>query len=395
VFEPGSDQDLIVRTVREFVKRDVLPVASEMERHDTYPEALVETMARLGLFGLNVPEEYGGADASYTVFAAVFEELASAWLGLSGILATHLVLCDILKTFGTSDQKRRFLPVLARGEKRGALCLSEADAGSDLQSIRTTATRDGDGYRVNGSKMWITNARHAQLLLVLTKTDTRVTPAHRGISAFIAEKGDRGIIVGRDIPKLGYRGLETCEVLFEDLAIPAANLIGGVEGRGFSQLMTGFEAERLNLAARALGLARAAFDEAIAYAQQRVTFGKPIAEHQAIQLKLADMATRLEATRLLTYSAARKKDGGERCDLEVAMAKLFASETAVELSLEAMKILGGNGYSKDFPVERYYRDAPLTLIGGGTGEIARLIIARRLLANARSKPGEERTPGRS
>jgi len=351
-----------------------------MERHDTYPEALVATMGRLGLFGLNVPEEYGGVDAGYTAFAAVFEELASAWLGLSGILATHLVLCDILKSFGTPDQRQRFLPVLARGETRGALCLSETEAGSDLQSIRTTATRDGDAYRINGSKMWITNARHAQMFLVLAKTDTHVKPAHRGISAFVAEKGQPGLTVGRDIPKLGYRGLETCEVHFDNFSVPAANLIGGIEGQGFAQLMTGFEAERLNLAARALGLARAAFEYAIAYAQQRVTFGKPIAEHQAIQLKLADMATRIEATRLLTYSAAQKKDRGERCDLEVAMAKVFASETAVEVSLEAMKILGGNGYSKDFPIERYYRDAPLTLIGGGTGEIVRLLIARRLLA---------------
>jgi alkylation response protein AidB-like acyl-CoA dehydrogenase len=383
VFEPGSDEDLIVRTVREFVARDVLPVAAEMERHDTYPDALVATMARLGLFGLNVPEAYGGANAGYTVFAAVFEELARAWLGLSGILATHLVLCDILKSFGTPDQQQRFLPVLGRGEKRGALCLSEAHAGSDLQNIRTTATRDGEVYRINGSKMWITNARRAQLFLVLTKTDTAARPAHRGISAFVAEKGQPGLTVGRDIPKLGYRGLETCEVVFDDFVVPAANLIGGVEGAGFSQVMTGFEAERLNLAARALGLARAAFDDAIAYAQQRVTFGKPIAEHQAIQLKLADMATRIEATRLLTYSAAHKKDGGERCDLEVAMAKVFASDTAVEVSLEAMKILGGNGYSKDSRVERYYRDAPLTLIGGGTGEIVRLLIARRLLAAAR------------
>jgi alkylation response protein AidB-like acyl-CoA dehydrogenase len=376
----NSDHDLIVRTVREFIDREVLPVASEMERHDTYPEALVATMGRLGLFGLNIPDEYGGADAAYTTFAAVFEELARAWLGLSGILATHLVLCDILKSFGTPEQKQRFLPVLAQGETRGALCLSETEAGSDLQSLRTTATREGDVYRINGSKMWITNARHARIFLVLTKTDTSVKPAHRGISAFVAEKGQPGLTVGRDIPKLGYRGLETCEVHFDNFAVPVANLIGGVEGQGFAQVMTGFEAERLNLAARALGLARAAFEDAIAYAQQRVTFGKPIAEHQAIQLKLADMATRIEATRLLTYSAAGKKDRGERCDLEVAMAKVFASETAVETSLEAMKILGGNGYSKDFPIERYYRDAPLTLIGGGTGEIVRLLIARRLLA---------------
>ena len=384
MFTPGSDSDLIVRTVREFVERDVLPVASAMEREDAYPKDLVATMGRLGLFGLNVPEQYGGVDADYAAFAGVMEELARAWLGLSGILATHLVLCDIIKTFGTPEQKERFLPVLARGETRGALCLSESEAGSDLQSIRTTATRDRDVYRINGSKMWITNARHAQLLLVLAKTDAGAKPAHRGISAFIAEKGAPGLTVGRDIPKLGYRGLETCEVHFDNFAIPAANLVGGVEGQGFVQVMTGFEAERLNLAARALGIARAAFDDAIAYAQQRVTFGKPISEHQAIQLKLADMATRIEAARLLTYSAADKKGRGDRCDLEVAMAKVFASDTAIEVSLEAMKILGGNGYSKDFPVERYYRDAPLTLIGGGTGEIARLLIARRLLERHRA-----------
>lgn len=384
MFKLSADHDLIVQTVREFVERDVLPVVAEMEREDRYPEALVATMSRLGLFGLNVPEQFEGVDAGHTTFAAVFEELGRAWLGLSGILGTHLVLCDVLKRFGTAEQQERFLPVLARGDKRGALCLSEASAGSDLQRIRTQATREGDMYRLSGSKMWITNARHAQVFLVLTKTDPAATPAHRGMSAFVVEKGEPGLTVGRDIEKMGYRGLETCEVHFDNFAVPVADLIGGVEGQGFRQVMAGLEAERLNLAARALGLARAAFEEAIEYAQRRVTFGKPIAEHQAIQLKLADMATKIEAARLLTYSAAEKKERGERCDLEVGMAKVFASETAVEVSLDAMRILGGNGYSKEFAIERYYRDAPLTLIGGGTSEIVKLLIARRLLEQYRA-----------
>jgi alkylation response protein AidB-like acyl-CoA dehydrogenase len=373
------EQDLIVKTVREFVERDVMPVASAMEHRDEYPTALVEQMIALGLFGLNVPEQYDGVEVDYTTFARVFEELARGWLGLAGILGTHLVLCDVLTLFGTQDQRDRLLRVLARGEKRGALCLSEPEAGTDLQSIRTTATRHGGEYRLNGSKMWITNARHAGFYLVLAKTDASATPAYRGMSAFVVEGGSRGLTVGRDIDKLGYKGLETCEVHFDDVTVPAANLLGGVEGEGFRHVMTGLETERLNVAARALGIARAAFDEAIRYAQRRVTFGKPIAEHQAIQLKLADMAIRIEASRLLIYSAAEKKDRGERCDLEAGMAKTFASETAAEVSFDAMRILGGNGYSKDFPVERYYRDAPLTVIGGGTNELQRLIIARRLL----------------
>jgi alkylation response protein AidB-like acyl-CoA dehydrogenase len=378
-----AEQELIVKTVREFVDREVMPVASAMEHRDEYPTALVEQMITLGLFGLNVPEQYDGIDTDYTTFAMVFEELSRGWLGLAGILGTHLVLCDVVSTFGTTEQKARLLPVLARAEKRGALCLSEPGAGTDLQSIRTTATRHGDGYRLNGSKMWITNARHAGLYLVLTKTDPSAKPAYQGISAFVVDTESPGLTVGRDIDKLGYKGLETCEVHFDNVPVPAANLLGGVEGEGFRHVMTGLESERINVAARALGIARAAFDEAIRYAQRRVTFGKPIAQHQAIQLKLADMAIKIEASRLLIYSAAEKKDRGQRCDLEAGMAKTFASETAAEVSFDAMRILGGNGYSKDFPVERYYRDAPLTVIGGGTNELQRLIIARRLLEKYR------------
>jgi alkylation response protein AidB-like acyl-CoA dehydrogenase len=269
--------------------------------------------------------------------------------------------------------------MMVTGEKRGAICLSEPHAGTDLQSIRTTAERRGDYYYINGSKMWITNGRRAEIMLLLTKTDKNAKPAYAGMSAFIAEKGEPGLTVSRDIDKLGYKSLETCELLFENFPVPAENLIGGREGEGFKHVMTGLESERINVAARGLGIARASFEEAIKYSQERHTFGKPICEHQAIQLKLADMATKIEASRLLVYAAAEKKDRGERCDLEAGMAKLFATETAQECSLEAMRIFGGNGYAKDFPVERYYRDAPLLIIGGGTNELQRLVIARNLL----------------
>ncbi|MGI8745015.1 MAG: acyl-CoA dehydrogenase family protein [Bryobacteraceae bacterium] len=378
-----GERELIVNTVRQFVDKEVIPVASEMERRDEYPDALVAQMEQMGLFGLNVPEEYGGAEMDYTTFATVFEELARGWLGLAGVLGTHLVVCDIITRFATSDQKRRYLPILARAGKRAGLCLSEPGAGTDLQSITTSAVRNGNSYVVNGSKMWITNARRAQVFVLLAKTDPLAEPAFKGMSSFIIEKGPPGLTVSRDIDKLGYKTVETCELHFHDFPVTAENLIGGIEGRGFKQVMTGLEAERINVAARGLGIARAAFEEAIRYSQHRRTFGKPICEHQAIQLKLADMATRIEASRLLIYSAAEKKDRGERCDLEAGMAKLFATETAAEVAFDAMRILGGNGYSKDFPVERYYRDAPLVVIGGGTNELQRLIIAKNLLKKYR------------
>ena len=379
MFELDDDQRLIAQTVREFVDRDVIPVASQMEHRDEYPDQLVGTMKALGLFGLNIPDQYGGNEVNYTTFAIVFEELSRGWMGLAGILGTHLVLTDVLVQYGTEEQKLRFLPRLAKGEARGGICLSEPNAGTDLQAISTTARRRGDGYVIDGSKMWVTNGRRAQIFLVLAKTDPEAKPAHRGISAFVVEKGAPGLTVGRDIDKMGYKTVETCELHFENFPVPMESLIGGEEGQGFKQVMTGLEAERLNVAARGLGLARAAFEEAIKYAQQRYTFGKPIAQHQTIQIKLAEMATRIEASRLLIYSAAAKKDRRERCDLEAGMAKLFATETAADVSLEAMRILGGNGFSKDFPVERFYRDAPLLLIGGGSNEIQHLIIARALL----------------
>lgn len=379
-----ADLQLVVKTVREFVDRDVVPVASAMEHRNEFPDRLVETMKAIGLFGLNVPEEYGGNEVDYTTYAIIFEELARGWMGLAGVLGSHLVLCDVLVRYGTEDQKRRFLPRLAKGEPRGGICLSEPQAGTDLQAITTAARRQGDRYSVNGSKMWVTNGRRAEIFLLLAKTDPAAEPVHRGISAFVIEKGAPGLTVGRDIDKVGYKTVETCELHFQDFPVPAADLIGGTEGLGFKQVMTGLEAERLNVAARGLGVARAAFEQAIKYAQERRTFGKPIAHHQTIQIKLADMATRIEASRLLIYSAAAKKDRRERCDVEAGMAKLFATETAADVSLEAMRILGGNGYSTDFPVERFYRDAPLLLIGGGSNELQRLIIARGLLERYRN-----------
>jgi alkylation response protein AidB-like acyl-CoA dehydrogenase len=290
------------------------------------------------------------------------------------------VICDIIHRFGTDEQKSDFLPGLASGSRRGGLALTEADAGTDVKRLQTTATRHGDGYLINGSKMWITNGKRGDTFVLAAKTQPHADPPHKGISAFIIEKGRPGFRVVREIDTLGYRGVENCELAFENFFVPAKNLIGGVEGEGFKQIMTGLESERINVAARGVGVARAAFEDALAYSQKRETFGKPICEHQTIQIKLAEMATRIEASRLLVYSAAEKKDRGERCDLEAAMAKLFATETAQAVALESLRIHGGAGYSTDLPVERYYRDAPLLMIGGGTNELQHLIIARRLLA---------------
>jgi len=375
---PPEVRTEIVGAVRRFVERDVLPVASELEHRNEYPQQLVDRMKELGLFGATIPQEYGGLGLDYTTYAMVVEELCRGWMSLSGVLNTHLILAFLLNAHGTEEQKRRYLPALASGEHRGALCLTEPHAGSDVQRIRTTAVRKGDAYVLNGTKMFITNARTATLYATAAKTDRSADPPYKGISMFVVEKGP-GVTVSRDIAKLGYKGIETCEVCFEDCTVPAANLIGGKEGEGFRQVMSGLEVGRINIAARAVGVARAAFECAIRYAQQREAFGKPICQHQAIQLKLADMATKIEAARLLTHHAAAKKDRGERCDLEAGMAKLFASETCEEVSLEAMRILGGYGYTQEFPVERYYRDAPLMIIGEGTNEIQRLVIARQLL----------------
>ena len=373
-------QQQMVDTVRRFVEREVIPVASELEHKDEYPHAIVDRLKELGLFGANVAEEFGGLGLDTTTYAMIMEEISRGWMSIVGPLGTHSVICDIIQSYGTEQQKRKFLPGLAVGERRGGLALSEADAGTDVQRIRTTAQRRDNGYVINGSKMWITNGRYGNTFVLAAKTDPDAEPPYRGISAFIVEKGGEGFRVGRDIDKLGYKGVETCELYFDDLFVPEENLIGGEEGLGFKHIMTGLESERINVAARGVGLARAAFDDAIQYAQQRQTFGKPISEHQTIQNMLAEMGTRIEASKLLVYSAAEKKDRGERCDLEAGMAKLFATETAQEAALQAMRIHGGAGYSKDLRAERYYRDAPLLIIGGGTSELQRLIIAKGLLA---------------
>lgn len=377
--EPDAEQRQILSTIHRFVEREVKPVASELEHRDEYPHALVERMKDLGLFGAIIPAEYGGMGLSFTTYALIIEEICRGWMSLTGVLNSHLLFAHILALFGTEAQKRRLLPAMASGEKRGGLALTEPHAGSDVQRIRTTAKREGDHYLINGSKMFITNARHGNILAVAAKTDPDADPAYAGISLFAAEKGAPGLTVSRDIKKLGYKGLDTCELAFEDFPVPAEALIGGEEGRGFKHVMGGLEVGRINVAARAVGVAQAAFEEAIRYAQQRETFGKPICEHQAIQLKLADMATKIEASRLLVRQAAERKDAGERCDLEAGMAKLFASEACEEVALEAMRVLGGYGYTQEFPVERFYRDAPLMIIGEGTSEIQKLVIARNLL----------------
>ena len=370
----------IVTLVRDFVKREVEPIAQRYDNEDIYPQELIEPMREMGLFGITIPEKYGGLGLDHTTFAIIFEELSRGWMSVSGIIGTHHVMAHIVSNFGTGDQRADYLPRLASGELRGGLALTEPEAGSDVQAGRTTATKDGEEYVINGTKMFITNAKYGNAFAVLTKTDPDAQPRYRGMSCFVVEKPNPGIRVGQHLDKLGYRGLDSSELIFDDCRVGSEALVGGVEGQGFKQVMAGLETGRINVAARAVGVATAAFNAAIRYAQQREAFGKPIAQHQAIQIKLAEMATKIQAARLLTYDAAAKKDAGqERVDLEVGMAKLFASEVCGEVAMEAMRIHGGYGYIKDFDVERYYRDAPLMIIGEGTNEIQQLLIARRLL----------------
>jgi len=376
---PEEARSQIVKLVRDFVRRDVEPVADKLDREDIVPFDLIDQMKELGLFGITVPEEYGGLGLDYTTFAMIFEEISKGFMSLTGAIGTHHILTYVLTHYGTEEQKRRLLPDLAAGRKRGGLALTEPGGGSDVANLQMTATKDGEEYVINGTKMFITNGRYGDSFCLLARTDKAAEPKHRGLSCFVVEKGGPGFTVGRDLDKLGYRGLDTCELIFEDYRIPAENLVGGEEGHGFGQVMSGLETGRINVAARAVGVAQAAFNAAIRYAQQRETFGVPIAQHQAIQLKLADMATKIQAARLLTYDAAAKKDRGERVDLESGMAKLFASEACQEVTLDAMRIHGGYGYIKESPVERYYRDAPLMIIGEGTNEVMRLVIARQLL----------------
>jgi alkylation response protein AidB-like acyl-CoA dehydrogenase len=370
----------VVEAVRRFVDREVIPTASELEHEDEYPHALVAKMKELGLFGATIPLAYGGLGLSFTSYAHLMTELSRGWMSLAGVINSHLIMAYIIANHGTDEQKNRFLPGMATGEKRGGLALTEPHAGSDVQSIRTAAVRRGDDYVLSGTKMFITNARYGTMLAVAAKTDPKAEPAYAGISMFAVEKNDQGPTVSRQLKKLGYKGLDTCEVLFEELPVPAGNLIGSREGEGFKQVMSALEVGRINVAARAVGVGQAAFDNAIRYAQQRTAFGKPIAQHQAVQLLLADMGTRLQAARLMVDHAAQKKDAGERCDVEAGMAKLFASEACAKMTLDAMRVLGGYGYMAEFPVERFYRDAPLMMIGEGTNEIQALVIARGLLS---------------
>ena len=376
---PEEARSQIVNLVRDFVRRDVEPVADKLDREDIVPLDLIEKMKVMGLFGITVPEEYGGLGLDYTTFAAIFEELSKGFMSISGAIGTHHILTYVLTHFGTEEQKRRFLPDLAAGRRRGGLALTEPGGGTDVANLQTSAVKDGEEYVVNGTKAFITNGRYGDTFCLLARTDQSAEPKHKGISCFVIEKGDPSFKVGRDLDKLGYRGMDTCELIFEDHRVAADNLVGGVEGHGFAQVMSGLETGRINIAARAVGVAQAAFNAAIRYSQRRETFGVPISQHQAIQLMLADMATKIQAARLLTYDAAAKKDLGDRVDLESGMAKLFASEMCQQVTLDAMRIHGGYGYIKESPVERYYRDAPLMIIGEGTNEVMRLLIARQLL----------------
>jgi alkylation response protein AidB-like acyl-CoA dehydrogenase len=336
----------------------------------------------MGLFGCVIAPQYGGLGLSTTTYAKIIERISSVWMSISGIINSHLIMAMVVQRNGTEEQKSSFLPRFATGELRGGVGLTEPDCGTDLQAIRTVAKRAGDAYVVNGRKTWITNSLHGNCLALLVKTDPDAKPRHKGMSLLIAEKGP-GFTVSRKLEKLGYKGIDTCELSFDDYEVSAARLIGGIEGRGLQQILNGLELGRINVAARGVGIAGAALTEAVSYSQVRKTFGKPICEHQAIQLKLADMATRLEAARLLTYRAAAAYDRGERCDMEAGMAKLSATEAALENSVDAMRIHGGYGYSKEFNIERLYRDAPLLIIGEGTNELQRIIIAKQLIERNR------------
>jgi alkylation response protein AidB-like acyl-CoA dehydrogenase len=378
-------QKAIVETVHDFVENEVIPVADEMEHRDEFPDQIVEQMKEMGLFGLTVAEEYGGVGESLTTYALTVVELARGWMSLSGILNTHFMGCYLIDKFGTQEQKDRLLPKMATGEMRAALAMSEPEAGSDVQAIRTKAVREGDEYVVDGQKMWLTNGLRADIVMTLVKTDPTAEPPHKGMSMLIVDKEGGnpqpapGLDVGKNIEKMGYKGVETTEMTFTGFRIPVTALLGAEEGQGFRQVLDGIEIGRVNVSARAVGVATRAFEEAIRYAQQRKAFGKPIAEHQAIQIHLAEMGTTLEAARLMLLSAAEKKSAGERSDLEAGMAKLFASEACNEIVLKSLRVHGGYGYSKEFTIERLYRDAPFLLIGEGTSEIQKTVIARRLL----------------
>ena len=372
----AEEEALILDSIDRFLEREVAPYAHDLEARDEYPREIADKLADLGLYGATISPEHGGLGLSAATYAKIVERISAVWMSVSGIFNSHLIMAAAVERFGSDEMKGEFLPRFASGALRGGIALTEPDCGTDLQAIRTRARRDGDDYVIDGSKMWITNSLEGQILAVLVKTDPDTDPPHKGMSLLLVEK-ERGY-KGRKLDKLGYRGIDTAELQFDGVRVPAANLIGE-EGRGLQQILSGLELGRINVAARGVGLARVCLEESLAYAQTRKTFGKPICGHQTIQIKLADMATRVEAARLLVAQAAQAYDAGRRCDLEAGMAKLFATEAALENSLEAMRIHGAYGYSKEFNIERYYRDAPLLAIGEGTNELQRIIIARQLV----------------
>ena len=377
--ELNEEETMLVDTVRAFIDRDVKPTVREVEHADEYPEAWIEQMKRIGIYGLAIPEEYGGSPVSMPCYVLVTQELSRGWMSLAGAMGGHTVVAKLITLFGTEEQKRKYLPVMATGELRATMALTEPGGGSDLQNMKTTAVYDGDELVINGSKTWISNARRSRLIALLCKTDPAAKPKHKGISVVLVEHG-QGLTVSRDLPKLGYKGVESCELTFDDCRVPASAILGGEPGKGFGQMMKGLETGRIQVASRALGVATAALEDALRYAQERESFGRPIWKHQAVGHYLADMATKLTAARQLTRYAAERYDSGERCDMEAGMAKLFASEVAMEIALNAVRIHGGYGYSTEFDVERYFRDAPLMIVGEGTNEIQRNVIAGQLVA---------------
>jgi butyryl-CoA dehydrogenase len=374
-----EEEVLLVETVRAFIERDVKPTVREVEHANEYPEAWIEQMKRIGIYGLAIPEDYGGSPVSTRCYVLVTQELSRGWMSLAGAMGGHTVVAKLLALFGTEEQKRKYLPPMATGELRATMALTEPGGGSDLQNMKTTALASGDELVINGSKTWISNARRSGLIALLCKTDPAAEPAHKGMSVVLVEHGE-GLTVSRDLPKLGYKGVESCELTFDDCRVAGSAILGGEPGRGFAQMMKGLETGRIQVASRALGVATAALEDALRYAQERESFGQPIWKHQAVGHYLADMATKLTAARQLTLYAADRYDAGERADMEAGMAKLFASEVAMEIALNAVRIHGGYGYSTEFDVERYFRDAPLMIVGEGTNEIQRNVIAGQLVA---------------
>ena len=375
---------VIVSEIKRFVDKEVIPIATELEHRDEYPKQLIDQLRDIGVFSMTIGSEYGGLGLSFSTYSSVIEELSRGWMSLAGVINTHVIVAYAIEQFGSQEQKERWLPIMAEAQKRSALCVTEPQAGSDVQAIKTMAVRDGDNYRVNGNKLFVSNGRNAHYYMVLCKTNPDAEPVTSGMSAIIIEQDSPGLIVHKEIDKLGYKGLDTVSLSFDDVKVPISNILGEQEGQGFRHAMSGLEVGRINVASRAVGLARAAFENAIAYSFTRQTFGKPIFEHQAIQMRFAEMAAKIEAARLLTRHAAEKKDLGERSDLEAGMAKLFASEVCQEVVIDSMRVFGGYGYTKDLRAERYYRDAPLLIIGEGTSDIQKMVIARGLERKYRS-----------